>query len=84
MKRAGSGSNDTSQSSTSDSEEDFLLDTWDDWMGSDSDTEDELLLHVYIIPIHINHVLQNWRCYQEIVSRHFYTMARQIVFAWPL
>ena len=26
----------------SDSEEDFLLDTWDDWMGSDSDTEDEL------------------------------------------
>ena len=32
----------TSQNSTSDSEEDFLLDRWDDWMGSDSDTEDEL------------------------------------------
>ena len=29
-------------SSTSDSEENFLLDTWDDWMGSDSDTEDDL------------------------------------------
>ena len=35
MKRAGSGGN-SSQSSTSDSEEDFLLDMWDDWMGSDS------------------------------------------------
>ena len=45
MKRAGSGGN-SSQSSTSDSEEDFLLDMWDDWMGSDT------------IP---NHVLQNWR-----------------------
>ena len=35
MKRAGSGGN-SSQSSTSDSEEDFLLDMWewDDWMGS--------------------------------------------------
>ena len=36
MKRAGSGGN-SSQSSTSDSEEDFLLDMWDDWMGSDSE-----------------------------------------------
>ena len=35
MKRAGS-------EPTSGSEEDFLLDRWDDWMGSDSDTEDEL------------------------------------------
>ena len=53
MKRAGSGGN-SSQSSTSDSEEDFLLDMWewDDWMGSDSE------FICYIIP---NHVLQNWR-----------------------
>ena len=36
MKRAGSGGN-SSQTSTSDSEEDFLMDMWDDWMGSDSD-----------------------------------------------
>jgi hypothetical protein len=38
MKRAGSGGN-SSQSSTSDSDEDFLLDMlmWDDWMGSDSE-----------------------------------------------
>ena len=39
MKRAGSGGN-SSQSSTSDSEEDFLLDMW---MGSDSEF---YLLHV--------------------------------------
>ena len=36
MKRAGSGGN-SSQSSASDSEEDFLLDMWDDWMSSDSE-----------------------------------------------
>ena len=36
MKRAGSGGN-SSQSSTCESEEDFLLDMWDDWMGSDSE-----------------------------------------------
>ena len=47
MKRAGSGGN-SSQSSTSDSEEDFLLDMWDDWMGSD-------------FICHVNHVLPNWR-----------------------
>ena len=36
-------------SSTSDSEEDFLLDTWDDWMGSDSEGELSFyLLHVCI------------------------------------
>ena len=39
MKRAGSGGN-SSQSSTSDSEEDFLL----EWMGSDSE------FYMYIIP----------------------------------
>ena len=49
MKRAGSGGN-SSQSSTSDSEEDFLLDMWDDWMGSDSN-----------FICHVNHVLPNWR-----------------------
>ena len=45
MKLAGSGGN-SCQSSTSDSEEDFLLDMWDDWMGSDSE----------FYYIHINHV----------------------------
>ena len=45
MKRAGSGGN-SSQSSTSDSEDNFLLDMWDDWMGSDSEFD---LLHYQIM-----------------------------------
>ena len=36
----------SSQSSTSDSEDDFLLDMWDDWMGSDSEF---YLLHYQIM-----------------------------------